>query len=106
MSSPPPQQQTRGECQVTGKVQLPAETGGAHALCEAIRQAAAAQAPGVGYSIEVKVLSTSMLSIITLPDGRTLHEQRHATMDRNISRSSLQRFANHLAAELARNATR
>ena len=101
------QQQASGECRVTGKEKLPPETGGADALCAAIREAFAAQAPGVGYSVEVQVLSPSMLSAaVTLSDGRTLPELRHATMDRTLSRSSLQRFANALAAELAKAAPR
>lgn len=102
-----PQQPSSGECRVDGAEKLPPEVGGADALCEAIRQAAAAQAPGVGYSVQVQVLSPSMLSArVTLADGQILPEQRHATMDRNLNPSSLQRFANSLGAELAKASAR
>ena len=105
--SSPQQQQAQGECRVIAAEKLPPEVGGADALCAMIREAAAAQAPGVGYSVEVRVLSPSMLSAsITLADGRTLPEQRHATMDRTVSRPSVERFANALAAELAKTASR
>ncbi len=102
-----PQQAASAQCRVNGGERLPPETGGADALCEAIRQAASAQAPGVGYSVEVQILSPSMLSArVTLADGRTLPEQRHAIMDRALTRSSLQRFADGLGAELAKTLSR
>ena len=43
-------------CRVIGGEKLPAESGGADALCKAITDAAAEQAPGVSYSVEVTVL--------------------------------------------------
>ncbi len=92
---------------MTRAEKLPPEAGGADTLCEAIRQAAAAEAPGVAYSIDIEVLSPSMLSArVTLADGRALPEQRHAVMDRTLTRSSIQRFATALAAELAKSQSR
>jgi hypothetical protein len=105
VNSPP--QQAAAQCRVTDAEKLPPEAGGADALCEIIRQGVAAQAPGIAYSVDVQILSPSMLAArVTLADGRTLPEQRHATMDRNLNQSSLQRFANSLGAELAKAATR
>jgi hypothetical protein len=102
-----PQQQPSADCRVSGGEKLPPETGGADALCEAIRKAAAAQAPGLGYSVDVQVVSPSMLSArVTLADGRTLPERKHAIMDRTLTRSSLQRFADSLGAALAEAAPR
>lgn len=97
-SAPPP-----GDCRVTGAERLPAESGGADALCSAIRAAASSRAPGVRFTVDVEVRSPSMLvARLRLADGRTLPEQRHAVMDRTLTRGSLQRFADALAAELAK----
>ena len=54
MSAPQP---TRGPCRVIGGEKLPAEAGGADAICAAVQRAVAARAPGVRYSAEVRVLS-------------------------------------------------
>lgn len=94
-------------CRVIGGEKLPEETGGAETLCAAIAQAATARAAGVNYSVEVRVLSRSRLSAnVVLSDGVMLREQNLATMDRDLSRSSIERFAQAIAAELARAAAR
>ena len=81
-------------CQVIGGDKLPAETGGALQICTAIEAAAAAQAPGAGYSIEVRVLSDHLLAArVQMADGRSLPEQKMAVSDRKLSRSSIDRFA-------------
>ena len=49
-------------CRVVGGEKLPAESGGSDALCRAIADAAAEQAPGIGYSVEITVLPRSRLS--------------------------------------------
>ena len=51
-------------CRVVNGDKLPAESGGADALCRAIAAATAEAAPGVGYSIEITVLPRSRLSAI------------------------------------------
>lgn len=94
-------------CRVIGGEKLSEETGGPEALCAAIAQAATARAAGVNYSVEVRVLSRSRLSAnLGLSDGVTLPEQNFATMDRDLSRSSIERFAQAIAGELARAAPR
>src|SRR5688572_10092599 len=69
-------------CRVIGGEKLPAESDGADALCGAIAAAAAEQAPGQSYSIEIRVLPRSRLSAsVRTSDGRTLPEQGFASMD-------------------------
>jgi hypothetical protein len=95
--------QNPGSCRVIGAEQLPAESGGADALCKAIASAAAEQAPGLGYSVEVQVLPQSRLSAsVTTADGRKLSEQKFVSMDRPLSSGSFKRFAVAIAAELAK----
>lgn len=99
MNSPAP---AAGQCRVTGEEKLAADIGGADAVCAAIREGVSASAPGVGFTIEVQVLSASMLSAsLTTADGRKLPEMRHAVMDRTLTRSSLERFGRALGAQLA-----
>lgn len=90
-------------CRVVGGNKLPAGSGGEQGVCAAVEQAVAAEAPQTGASIEVRVLSASSLAAtITTADGRTLPEQRMATMDRTLTEASIQRFARTIAAELAK----
>jgi hypothetical protein len=90
-------------CQVTGGELLPSESGGADALCKAIADAAAKQAPGLGYSVEVRVLPRSRLSAsLTLSDGRKLPEQSFVRMDKPLSIGAFARFAESIASELAK----
>ena len=99
MNSPAP---AAGECRVIGEGKLPPEIGGADALCAVIRQAVSASAPGVAFTLDVKVLSDSMLAAtVTTADGRKLPEMRHAVMDRTLTRSSVERFGRALGAQLA-----
>jgi hypothetical protein len=88
-------------CRVIGGEALPADLGGADALCAAIEQAAATRAPGVKYSAEVRVLPRSRLVAMLTADGRKLPDQKFAAMDREITRDSLQRFAEAIAAALS-----
>lgn len=88
-------------CRVIGGEALPAASGGADALCAAIEQAAATRAPGVKYSAEVRVLPRSRLVAMLTADGRKLPDQKFAAMDREITRDSLQRFAEAIAAALS-----
>ena len=90
-------------CRVVGGEQLPAESGGADALCKAIASAAAEKAPGQNYSVEVRVLPQSRLTAaITTGDGRKLAEQNFARMDAPLSSEAFKRFADAIALELAK----
>jgi hypothetical protein len=88
-------------CRIVDGDKLPDGSGGAAALCTAIERAAAAKAPGVAYTVEVKVLSPSRLAAILTADGRRLPEQNFATMDRDLNGVSFERFAAALADRLA-----
>jgi ABC-type glycerol-3-phosphate transport system substrate-binding protein len=90
-------------CHVVGGELLPAASGGADALCKAIASASAKQAPGVGYSVEVRVFPNSRLSaLVTLADGRKLPEQNFVRMDKPLSSGAFARFAESIALELAK----
>ena len=88
-------------CRVVDAAKLPPESGGPAALCAAIERAVAARAPGVQYSAEVQVISASRLSAILTSEGRRLPKQNFASMDRDLSPSSFERFAAALAGQLA-----
>jgi len=93
---------TAAECKVAGSEKLPPESGGADALCTAIKTAVAAKIPGVGFTANVTVVSDWKLgATITTADGRHLPEQRHVVMDAKLSRTSFERFANALATKVA-----
>lgn len=99
MNSPSPQ---LIDCRVVGANKLPADSGGSEALCKAIAEAAAEQAPGRRFSVEVRVLGPSALSaIVTNSNGTRLPEQKMAISDRGLTRGSLERFAKALAGEMA-----
>lgn len=98
-----PDEPKAATCLVIGGEKLPAESGGADALCRAITAAIADQAPNVGYSVEVQVLAQSRLSAsVTTEDGREIAEQKFARMDRPLSASAFERFAQTIASELAK----
>lgn len=90
-------------CRVVDGAKLPADSGGADALCSAIEQALATQAPNARASVVVRVLSPSMLAAnVTTAAAGTLPEQKFASSDRDLTRSSFERFAQALAAQIAR----
>jgi len=98
--SPPPAAGVT--CRVAEGAKLPDDSGGADALCSAIESAAVSRAPQAGASIEVRVLSRSMLSAtVTMADGRTLPEQKFASSDRDLTQGSIERFANAVATVIA-----
>lgn len=89
-------------CRVVDGGKLPAETGGAAALCATIEQAVSARAPGVAYRAEVRALSASRLAATLTVNGRTLPEQNFARMDRDLDRPAFERFAASLADAVAK----
>ena len=91
----------QARCSVVNGDKLPAESGGAAALCSAIESDAAKRAPGVGYSVEVKVQSSSRLAADLVREGHALPQQNYATMDRALTRQSFERFAAALADRIA-----
>ena len=91
------------DCRVVGGDLLPADSGGSDELCKAIRDAAVAQAPGKRFAVEIHVLGRSVLAgTVIKADGARLPEQKMANSDHELTKGSLQRFANALVGELAR----
>jgi hypothetical protein len=97
-----PGQQTQHHCRVIGGDKLPADSGGADAVCSAIQRAVAERSPAVNFSAEVKVVTPSMLTANLTVNGRTLPEQKFAIMDRELNRGAIERFAQSLAMEVAK----
>lgn len=90
-------------CTVLNGEKLPAESGGADALCRTIATAVEAQAPGRGYAVEISVLGSSRLSaIVTSRGGEKIAEQQLSVMDKPLTGGSFDRFAKAIAAELAK----
>lgn len=86
-------------CRVNGAAKLPADSGGADALCAAIEQAVSAASPGA--RVEVQVLSPySLAATIRTADGRVLPEQKMAVSDRKLTKGSIERFARAIGAAL------
>lgn len=98
--SPPNSQSPH--CRVVDGGKLPAESGGAVALCAAIERAVSAKAPGVAFTAEVRVLSSSRLAATLTREGSRLPEQMFASMDRELSGSSFERFAETVADQVAK----
>lgn len=94
-------------CRVVGEGNLPGGSGGANALCAAIEEAIAAEAPQAKATVEVRVLSAHRLAAtVTTADGRTLPEHNFASSDRALTSSSFRRFARAIAARLAQDSGR
>lgn len=89
-------------CRVIDGGKLPATSGGAAALCDAIVHAVAERAPGMAFSAEVRVLSSSRLAATLIANGKTLADQKFASMDRELTKSSFERFAKAIAEQVAK----
>ena len=92
-------------CQVAHGEKLPADSGGAKALCEAVVTALEAHAPGQGYRVEIQVQGPSRLAASVMSkDGRKLAEQKMASSDKNLTKRSFSRFADAIVAQLSNTA--
>lgn len=88
-------------CRVVNGQTLPLASGGSTAICAAIERAIASQAPAAHYSVEITVLSPSRLAATLVVNGRSLPEQKFAVMDSELSRATIERFAQSLALAVA-----
>ena len=62
-----------------------------------------AEAPNSRFSVEVRVLGKALLAAtVTTADGKTLPVQKFAVSDRELTKSSFERFAKALAGEAAK----
>ena len=98
MSAP---EQAQGPCRVIGAEKLPAEAGGAGAICAAVERAVAAQAPKVRYTVEIRVLSRTALAANVETAGRKLPELNFSVSDRELNPRAISHFADSIAAALA-----
>jgi hypothetical protein len=94
-----------GRCIVVGAGKLPGEVSSG-SICAAVERHIAAVAPAARYSVEVKVLSASGLATTLIVDGRQLPEQKFGVMDRNLSATTVERFAQGIANAVAEAAKR
>jgi hypothetical protein len=89
-------------CTVVEGDKLPAGTGGPNGLCAAVERAIASAAPNVRYTAEIRVISPSRLAATLVVNGQTLPQQNFAIMDSKLNSGAIGRFANSLAAEVAK----
>ena len=83
---------------MSGEELLPAEVGGPQALCGAIESAAAIRAPGVEFTVKIQVRSpSSLVADVKLADGTLLPAQKLTVSDRQLNKSSIDRFASAIA---------
>jgi len=93
---------TAPRCQVAGADKLPAEVGGASAVCHAIERAMAEALPKVRYTAQIEVRSKAAMTATIVADGREVPKQELTVMDRNLNIRSIERFAASVAAEVAK----
>ena len=89
-------------CEVTNAARLPAASGGSQVLCREIERAITAAAPTSSYTARIVVLTASRLSAVLVVNDHALPEQNFAVMDRELDPSSIRRFAEALAGEVAK----
>lgn len=88
-------------CSVLGAENLPAETGGADAVCAAIRSALQGSKPASGSSVTVTVRSPySAAASISLSDGRVLTDVNVASSDRSMNQRSIAMLAEGVARQV------
>lgn len=95
-------QGAQASCRVISGHKFVTAAGGAAAICEAIEKAFAARVPNMSYTAEVRVLSKSAVAADVVVNGRKLPEQNMSVSDRDLSASSIERFARSLAEETAK----
>lgn len=88
-------------CRVATSIKLPGAAGGGQAICTAIERAITSRTPQARVSVEVHVLTPSMLAAAIVVNGRALPERRFAVTDRQLNPSSIQRFAESVATAVA-----
>lgn len=89
-------------CTVAGAELLPAESGGAEALCAEIERAAASVS-GQHIAVQVRIVSPFLATaMVTGADGRRLPEQKVGISDRPLNRQAFAMLAAAIAAQLAR----
>ena len=91
-----------GHCRIVAGEQLLDGAGGPAAVCLQIERAIAAAAPRAKYSVLVKAMPHARLSAAVTVNDHALPEQNFAVMDGELDSASVRRFAQSLAAQVAR----
>jgi hypothetical protein len=92
------------QCRVIGAEKLSGQAVSAADVCGAITRAVGTRAGRPAFRVDVRVVSPSRLAAtILLADGRRLPDLNMASMDRNLSKASVERFAKTIAAEITKN---
>lgn len=89
-------------CTVIAGEKLPAASGGAGELCNAVERAIGSAAPHIPYKAQITVVSPARLSATLVVNGHALPEQKFAIMDRELNPGAIERFANSLAKVVAK----
>jgi hypothetical protein len=85
-------------CTVEGADKLPAEIGGADAVCAAIREALGGEA---GVSVAVRIISPyAAAALVTTADGRKLPQVNVSISDRALNKRSIDMLAQGVAGQL------
>lgn len=88
-------------CQVSGAQKLPAEAGGADALCAAVGQALA-KVSSKPKTVELSVQSLYLISAtVTMADGRRLPAVKVGSADRPLGPRAIRMLADGIAAQVA-----
>jgi hypothetical protein len=88
-------------CRVTGAQNLPAELGGADALCAAAARAIELASPKP-KAIEIKVVSPYLIAAtVILIDNKRLPVIKIASSDRPLGRKAMQMLTDSIAAQIA-----
>lgn len=90
------------KCTVVGGEKLPSAAGSAEMLCASVESAVASLVPDARYSAKITVVSKSMLATALQVNGRALPERRFAVTDRDLNAASVKKFAERIAAEVAK----
>lgn len=102
MSTPP---NSQVGCTVEGSEKLPAETGGADAVCSAI-QGAISNTLGADAAAQTRVVVRvrspySVVAEVTAPNGQRLPELGTTIADRQLNRRAIGSLADEIAKQLA-----
>ncbi|HET7710282.1 MAG TPA: hypothetical protein VFK50_12255 [Sphingomicrobium sp.] len=87
------------DCVVEGGEKLPPETGGAAAICAAIKDALKSEAGTIQVRVDVK--SNAWLVARIERDGIALPDQNMAVSDGKLGKGSIERFARAIAQAVA-----
>ena len=87
-------------CRVSGAQKLPAELGGADALCAAAARAISSVSPKP-KAIEIRVVSPFLISAtVILVDNRRLPVIKISSSDRPLGRKAIQMLTDSIAAQI------